>query len=82
MLASLNLSVVRTDMFVVVLVVVLVLEGLWVHVICDRPVPGGEPLLIASKEPGAISLGASMATNCFKQAAPANVSTRGLSPGA
>ena len=34
---------------VLVLVVVLVLEKLWrVHVMCDRPPPGGEPLHVIS----------------------------------
>ena len=53
-----------------------------VHVMCDRPPPGGEPLLRVPKGPRAISLGACTATNFFKQAVPADVSTRGLSLGA
>jgi hypothetical protein len=44
--------------------------------------PGGEPPWIAPRGPRPISLGAYMATNLFKQAAPGNVPTRGLSLGA
>jgi len=37
---------------------------------CDRPPPGGEPLLIAPKGPGAIFLCACMVANCVKQRLP------------
>jgi hypothetical protein len=44
-----------------------------------RSISGGEPLWRVLKAPRTIFLGACMATNFFKQAAPANDSTRGLS---
>jgi len=45
----------------------------------DRPPAGGEPLLIAPTGSRSIPPDACTATNCFKPAAPANVSARGLS---
>jgi hypothetical protein len=45
-----------------------------------EPPPGGEPLWIAPKKPRYFSLEAPVATRSVKQAAPANVSTRSVSP--
>jgi hypothetical protein len=48
----------------------------------SQALAGGEPLWIAPKGSRAIFLNACMATNFFKQAAPANDPTLGLSVGA